>query len=97
VADNLAFGRGAETIGETAILDAVQSAHFHEDVERMPGQFETPLGERGINLSGGQKQRLTLARGLLRDPRILLIDDALSAVDTHTESRILAHLRQAAR
>ncbi|HZD05227.1 MAG TPA: ATP-binding cassette domain-containing protein, partial [Longimicrobiales bacterium] len=59
-----------------------------------PRGYQTMLGERGINLSGGQKQRASLARALARDPTILILDDALSAVDTHTEARILADLRE---
>ena len=60
-----------------------------------PGRYETILGERGINLSGGQKQRASLARALARRPHIVLLDDALSAVDTHTEAEILRALREA--
>jgi len=97
IADNVAFGRGAATIGEAEVADAAHWAAFHEEVGALPDQFATLLGERGINLSGGQKQRLTLARAFVRDPRILIIDDALSAVDTQTESHILASLRRAAR
>jgi ATP-binding cassette, subfamily B, multidrug efflux pump len=75
------------------ILDASKVARLHEQVEDFPSGYATFLGERGINLSGGQKQRATLARALARDPRILILDDALSAVDTHTETEILAALR----
>jgi ATP-binding cassette subfamily B protein len=66
-------------------------------VESFPKGYETLLGERGINLSGGQKQRATLARAVARDPRILILDDALSAVDTQTEARILQDLRRVLR
>ncbi|MSR22911.1 MAG: ABC transporter ATP-binding protein, partial [Gemmatimonadetes bacterium] len=69
------------------ILRAAEVAKLHEQVEAFPRGYHTYLGERGINLSGGQKQRATLARALARDPAILILDDALSAVDTHTESR----------
>jgi ATP-binding cassette subfamily B protein len=68
-------------------------AQIAETIEEFPGGFETILGERGINLSGGQKQRAALARALARRPRIVLLDDALSAVDTHTEAEILHALR----
>ncbi len=79
------------------ILRAALVADLHEQVRGFPHGYQTYLGERGINLSGGQKQRATLARALARDPAILILDDALSAVDTHTESRILAELRESLR
>ncbi|HSM05241.1 MAG TPA: ABC transporter ATP-binding protein [Longimicrobiales bacterium] len=75
------------------VVEAARTAQLHESVEGFPARYGTRLGERGINLSGGQKQRATLARALARDPRILILDDALSAVDTHTEARILEDLR----
>jgi ATP-binding cassette, subfamily B, multidrug efflux pump len=86
-----------EPEGETdrRILRAAEIAQLHEQVEAFPRGYDTFLGERGINLSGGQKQRATLARALAREPGILLLDDALSAVDTETESRILSELRGA--
>ena len=70
-------------------------AAMSETIDAFPGGYDTILGERGINLSGGQKQRTALARALARQPRIVLLDDALSAVDTHTEAAILAALRKA--
>src|SRR5690606_7897900 len=69
-------------------------AELLDNVRDFPEGFETAVGERGITLSGGQKQRTSIARALLRDPRILILDDALSAVDTNTESIILGHLRK---
>ena len=72
-------------------------AQLAETIEEFPGGYDTMLGERGINLSGGQKQRAALARALARRPRIVLLDDALSAVDTHTEAEILRALRDDAR
>ena len=75
------------------ILRAAEVAQFDADVAEMPDGYDTLLGERGINLSGGQKQRLAIARAVLRDPMILLLDDAFSSVDTHTEERILQGLR----
>jgi ATP-binding cassette subfamily B protein/ATP-binding cassette subfamily C protein/ATP-binding cassette subfamily B multidrug efflux pump len=65
----------------------------HEDIERLPQGYATPVGERGVTLSGGQRQRVAIARALLADAPLLLLDDALSAVDTETEHRILQHLR----
>jgi ATP-binding cassette, subfamily B, multidrug efflux pump len=76
-----------------AVRTATEIAQLHEQVEEFPKGYDTLLGERGINLSGGQKQRATLARALARDPAIVVLDDALSAVDTHTEAAILADLR----
>ena len=75
------------------IRTAAGVAQLHDQILDFPQQYETMLGERGINLSGGQKQRATLARALARDPLVLVLDDALSAVDTHTESAILTDLR----
>ncbi len=75
------------------VVGAARVAQLHDQIEEFPDRYETLLGERGINLSGGQKQRATLARALARDPAILVLDDALSAVDTHTEARILEDLR----
>lgn len=76
-----------------AVRRSAEIAQLHDQIEEFPKAYETMLGERGINLSGGQKQRATLARALARDPLILVLDDALSAVDTHTEAAILADLR----
>ena len=79
------------------VLRAAQIAQLHEQITAFPEGYETHLGERGINLSGGQQQRATLARALARDPTILVLDDALSAVDTQTEARILSELAEALR
>ena len=68
---------------------------MHDDIQRLPQGYDTPVGERGVTLSGGQRQRVAIARALLADAPLLLLDDALSAVDTETEARILAHLRGA--
>jgi ATP-binding cassette, subfamily B, multidrug efflux pump len=75
------------------VTRASRIAQLHDQIGDLPHGYRTRLGERGINLSGGQKQRATLARALARDPMILILDDALSAVDTHTEARILEELR----
>ncbi len=98
IASNLAYGDPAHTLAEdeTAAAQhvwAAEIAQLHETVTAFPNSYGTELGERGINLSGGQKQRLALARALARRPSIVLLDDALSAVDTHTEAEILRGLR----
>ena len=86
---------GTRDDDEAAARWAAQIAQLDETVEAFPGGYQTMLGERGINLSGGQKQRAALARALARRPAIVLLDDALSAVDTHTEAEILNSLRTA--
>jgi ATP-binding cassette, subfamily B, multidrug efflux pump len=93
VAENMALARPGATREE--IVQAAKLAAVHEDVVRLPHGYDTPVGERGVTLSGGQRQRVALARALLTDSPLLLLDDTLSAVDTDTEARILAHLRQA--
>lgn len=94
---NVALGLEGDPATDKALSEAVRTAaavaQLHDQIEEFPKGYETLLGERGINLSGGQKQRATLARAIARDPLILVLDDALSAVDTHTESAILADLR----
>jgi ATP-binding cassette subfamily B protein len=77
---------------DEAIHEAARIAQLHEAIQDFPKGWGTILGERGVNLSGGQKQRTTLARAVARDPKVLILDDALSAVDTHTEARILDDL-----
>ena len=92
--DNLALGFDAEGDGRLErVRAAARVARLDETVEGFPAGYATLLGERGINLSGGQKQRAALARAVARDARILVLDDALSAVDTHTEHEILEQLR----
>jgi ATP-binding cassette subfamily B multidrug efflux pump len=92
VRENVAFGLpGAD---DPRVLWAAGVAQLTKDVADFPRGFETPVGERGITLSGGQKQRTALARAIAVDPRILVLDDALSAVDTETEEQILEGLRQ---
>lgn len=93
IANNLRYGLTGED--DRAWRDAARLAQLDETVADFPGGYDTILGERGINLSGGQKQRATLARALARHPAIVLLDDALSAVDTHTEAEILHGLRTA--
>jgi ATP-binding cassette subfamily B protein len=91
---NLVYGDHAAP-NEDAGRWAAQIAQLDETIAEFPAGYETMLGERGINLSGGQKQRAALARALARRPSIVLLDDALSAVDTHTEAAILHSLRDA--
>ena len=86
--ENVAFGLSGE-YDEQSIVDASQIAQLADTILDFPDGYDTQLGERGINLSGGQKQRATLARALTRDAPVLILDDALSAVDTQTEARIL--------
>lgn len=93
VADNIRLARPDAT--REQVEQAARLAAVHEDILRLPQGYDTPVGERGITLSGGQRQRVAIARALLADAPLLLLDDALSAVDTDTEARILAHLRAA--
>jgi ATP-binding cassette subfamily B protein/ATP-binding cassette subfamily C protein/ATP-binding cassette subfamily B multidrug efflux pump len=93
VADNIALARPGA--GRAEIEQAARLAAVHDDIARLPRGYDTPVGERGVTLSGGQRQRVAIARALLADAPLLLLDDALSAVDTDTEARILAHLREA--
>jgi ATP-binding cassette, subfamily B, multidrug efflux pump len=92
VAQNIALARPEASRAE--IEQAARLAALDEDIQRLPQGYDTPVGERGVTLSGGQRQRVAIARALLADRPLLLLDDALSAVDTLTESRILAHLRE---
>jgi ATP-binding cassette subfamily B protein len=92
IRENIAFGKDGATFA--AIKAAAEAANIAQDIESFPEGYETTVGERGITLSGGQKQRTAIARALLRSPRILILDDALSSVDTHTEDKILNHLRE---
>ncbi len=89
--ENIALGRPEAT--REQVLEAARLASLESDLALFPQGLDTIVGERGLTLSGGQKQRVALARALLREPRILLLDDCLSAVDTHTEETILENLR----
>jgi len=91
IADNIALARPDAT--QAQIEDAARIAALHDDISRFPDGYQTQVGERGITLSGGQRQRLAIARALITDAPILILDDALSAVDVHTEQQILQHLR----
>jgi ATP-binding cassette subfamily B multidrug efflux pump len=92
VRDNISFG--VDDASEERVRDAAGTAGIAADIEGFPRRYDTIVGERGITLSGGQKQRLTLARALLCEPPVLVLDDALSSVDTRTERHILLHLKQ---
>jgi ATP-binding cassette subfamily B multidrug efflux pump len=92
IRENIAFGE--ENVAFDTIRSAAEAANIAHDIESFPESYATTVGERGITLSGGQKQRTAIARALLRNPRILVLDDALSSVDTHTEDKILNHLRE---
>src|SRR5580700_10668594 len=91
IRENIALGVDAATAAE--IHNAADAANIAADIESFPEGYDTMVGERGITLSGGQKQRTAIARALIRNPKILILDDALSSVDTHTEDKILNHLR----
>ncbi len=92
VRENIAFGK--EDATDEEVSAAAEAANIAQDIEEFPEKYRTLVGERGITLSGGQKQRTAIARAIIRNPRILILDDALSSVDTHTEDKILNHLRE---
>ena len=93
IAENIALAKADASRAE--IEQAARLASIHDDIVRMPQGYDTPVGEKGIALSGGQRQRVAIARAMLTDAPLLLLDDALSAVDTQTETDILHHLRGA--
>jgi ATP-binding cassette subfamily B protein len=92
IRENIAFSRPGAT--ETEIIEAASAAQAHNFIQQMPAGYETRVGERGVTLSGGQKQRLAIARALLSNPRILLLDDATASVDTQTERLIQIALQR---
>jgi ATP-binding cassette subfamily B multidrug efflux pump len=92
IAENIALARPDATRAQ--IEEAASMAAIHEDILRFPDGYDTPVGEKGVTLSGGQRQRVAIARSLLAESTLLLLDDALSAVDTGTETRILDHLAE---
>ncbi len=95
VFENIAFG--VDTASQEEVEEAAHISNIYQDIDGFPMGFETMVGERGITLSGGQKQRTAISRALVRNPRILILDDSLSSVDTHTEEQILGELRQVMR
>jgi len=92
IRENIAFG--AQDAGDADVRRAAEAASIAAEIESFPDGYNTLVGERGLTLSGGQKQRTAIARALIRNPRILVLDDALASVDTQTEDRILNHLRE---
>jgi len=92
IRENIAFG--VQKASNEEVSWAAEAANIATDIEGFPDKYKTLVGERGITLSGGQKQRTAIARALIRNPRILILDDALSSVDTQTEDKILNHLRE---
>jgi ATP-binding cassette subfamily B protein len=94
IANNLKFGLKNDKVELDVLIEATKRTHVYHNIKEFPDQFETLLGERGVNLSGGQKQRVSITRALIRNPKFLLLDDCLSAVDTETEEIILRNLNQ---
>jgi ATP-binding cassette subfamily B protein len=92
ISNNIKFGK--ENASQEEVESAAKLAVVHDNIIQFNQQYETILGERGITLSGGQKQRVSIARAIIKDPKILLLDDCLSAVDTETEEKILGHLNR---
>ena len=92
IAENISFGQ--DGMSNEQIMHAAKMADVYENIMEFPDQFETILGERGVTLSGGQKQRVSIARALAKNPTMLIMDDCLSAVDTHTEHKILNNLKK---
>jgi ATP-binding cassette, subfamily B, multidrug efflux pump len=95
IRENIAFG--VESATDEDVWRAAKISNIDSDVQGFPNQYETLVGERGITLSGGQKQRTAISRAVVRDPKILILDDALSSVDTYTEEQILTELKQVMR
>lgn len=92
IAENIAFA--PRTFSKDEIVEAAETAQVHGNIVEFPQGYDTILGERGVTLSGGQKQRVAIARAVIKNPAILILDDCLSAVDTHTEEEILKRLKR---
>jgi ATP-binding cassette subfamily B protein len=92
VKENIAWGKEDATLEE--IIQVAKDAQIHETIDRLPKKYETVLGQKGVNLSGGQKQRLSIARALVRNPKILMLDDSTSALDLKTEAKLLAAIKK---
>ncbi|MGM0875972.1 MAG: ABC transporter ATP-binding protein [Bacillota bacterium] len=91
VKENITWGKEHASFNE--IIEATQAAQIHVTIEKLPNKYETRIGQKGVNLSGGQKQRLSVARALVRKPKLLLLDDSTSALDVKTEAKLLKALR----
>ncbi|RXJ04182.1 ABC transporter ATP-binding protein [Anaerobacillus alkaliphilus] len=91
VRENICWGKEGASMEE--IIEAAKAAQIHETIVKLPNQYETIIGQKGVNLSGGQKQRVSIARALIRKPKILLLDDSTSALDLQTEQKILEAIR----
>src|SRR5690606_31671158 len=89
--NNIAFGKDDAT--EAEVLEAARMADLDKDIQNLPERYASIVGEKGVMLSGGQKQRISLARAILKNSRLMILDECLSAVDTKTEKTILANLR----
>jgi len=92
ITENIRFGDRSKT--QADVEEAARAACVHDNIVDFAESYGTMVGERGVSLSGGQKQRISIARALILDPEILVLDDSVSAVDTDTEEKILQHLRQ---
>ena len=90
--NNIAWGK--ENASTEDIIESAKDAQIHETILKLPQQYETKIGQKGVNLSGGQKQRLSIARALIRQPKLLFLDDSTSALDMKTEAKLLAALRK---
>ncbi len=89
---NITFG--VETFSPEDVTKVAYISHLHNDIQYLPNSYSSIIGERGVMLSGGQKQRLSIARAIMKNPKILILDDAFASVDTHTEDKILTNLRE---
>jgi ATP-binding cassette subfamily B multidrug efflux pump len=94
IRENLQFGVNDHTPSDEELISVCEMTHVYHNIQGFPDGFDTLLGERGVNLSGGQKQRISIARALLKNPKLLILDDCLSAVDTETEEIILRNLEK---
>ena len=92
IENNIAFG--VQQASREEIMAAAEAADVHDNIMEFPNQYQTLLGERGVTISGGQKQRISIARALMKNAPVLILDDSLSAVDTDTEERILSRLQE---
>jgi len=92
IKDNIAWGKNKATKNE--IIQAAKDAQIHDTIMDLPDHYETRVGQKGVNLSGGQKQRISIARALVRNPKILMLDDSTSALDLATESRLLQAIQK---